>query len=612
MERRLTFLRGFLACTVLASGWAFLPGRIDGEVAFVLYGAPKLAAVSIGVWCFLALFLVSHRRLDSLDLWATLRRPQVVLLGLWLLWLAVSTRWAAVAANGLLELSLYLPLFMLVVLLAAWMRREARVRWAVELALIAVAAVATGVGAFQAIAEPRWLSAIDPFGEVGHPSLMGYKNPMALALGGQLFLLFGRIATARGRRRALLIACAVAELAYLSQLESRTSLAAVAAAAVALLATAAAWPPQGLGASRLAAVVIAVAVVLGLGLASAPAARHKVATLLAYAADPATYLESDRGVYLRNTLNMVRHRPWGVGAGDWQTQYPVYRLHDRYRSFNDTHEVRRAHSDHVQILGESGWLGFGLWLAFLGAVLGRLGRSYRRSRHLADLCPLGQMVFWVAAMATDYVLDLPFHRLAFFLLIACAIAGGRATAPSRAPAAGDPTADGRPGFPTWARYLCVAVTVGAALLSSVVAVSALRLAYDGAVVTRLYLQALDTDGAARSGLLLRAASHGATLLGTTAHGKTRYKDWQVLSDVFLRLGNRDAARRCALNALELHPYSPKTFRLLAGIHTGEERNRWQEGHDHILHAATSGYGLPYPRIDGSFPRFAPGGSRAWD
>ncbi len=588
------FLRGFLTVTILAAGWAFLPGRIDGQVAFVLYRAPKLAAVSIGVWCFLALFLACRRRrLDPLDLWATLRRPQVVLLALWLLWLAVSTLWAAVPANGLLELSLYLPLFMLIVLLATWMRRDPRVRPAIEHSLIAVAAVATVVAGVQSIVEPRWLSAINPLDEVGNPSLMGYKNPMALALGGQLLLLFGRIATARGRGRALLILCAVAELAYLAQLESRTSLAAVAAAGGGLLAAAAAWPPRHLSLRRLGAASIAAAILLALGVVAVPAARHKAASLLAYGADPARYLESDRGVYLRNTLNMVRHRPWGVGAGDWQTQYPVYRLHDRYRSFNDTHEVRRAHSDHVQILGESGWLGLALWLAFLGAVLGRLGRSYRRSRNLGDLCLLGQTVFWVAAMATDYVLDLPFHRLAFFLLVACAVAGPEIPPRSRLFQRGE---ERRSQFPVWASNAWIAATVGAAVLSSLVAVSALRLAYDGAVMTRLYLQALGSDGAARSGLLLRAASHGATLLGTSAHDKTRYKDWQVHADVFLRLGNRDAARQCALRALELHPYSPTTFRLLARIDTGARRDRWRQGHDHILDDATAGFGLPYPKV----------------
>ncbi len=580
------FLRGFLALTILTSGLAFLPGKIDGRVAFVLYRSPKLAATLIGVWWFLALLLALHRhRLDSLDLSASLRSLPIALLGLLLLWFAISSLWAEVPANALFELSLYLPLFMLAVVLVAWMRTDARVRPAVELSLIATAAVATVVGGFQLAFEPRWLSAINPLNEVAHPSVMGYKNPMALAIAGQIFLLGSRIAGARhGPRRWLMIFCALAELAYLGQLESRTSLAALACATIALLIAAAAWPTRRLTFRRLAAAAGAAVLLLGLAVTAVPAARHKAVSLAAYVAHPSTYLKSDRGVYLRNTLNMVRHRPWGVGTGDWQTQYPVYRLHDRYRSFDEVHEVRRAHSDHVQILGENGWLGLAVWLAFLGAVVRGLVRSYRASRRLGDLFLLAQILFWVAAMATDYVLDLPFHRLAFFLLIACAVAPGGAEE--------RPKAIGR--FPTWAHNICVVLTAGAALLTSVVAVSALRLGHDNAAMTRFYLQALDREGTGRSRLLERAASHGSTLLRTTAHSKTRYKDWQVLADVFRRLGRRGAARRCALRALELHPYSPKTFRLLASLHAGNQRRRWQEGHDHIVHATTSGFRLPYP------------------
>ena len=525
-------------------------------------------------------------------MWASIRSPPIVLLALLLFLFAISTLWAKVPANGLLELSLYLPLLMLVALLVAWMRTDARVRPTVELSLIGFAAVATMFGGIQLAVEPRWLTAINPLGEVGNPSLMGYKNPMALAIAGQIFLLCGRIATAsKGSWRRLMIFCALAEIAYLGQLESRTSLAAMVGGTIVLLITAAVWAPRGLTVRRLAAVVGVAAVLLGLGTAAVPEARQKAASIWSYVAHPSAYLESDRGVYLRNTLNMARQHPWGVGVGDWQTQYPVYRLHDRYRSFDEVYEVRRAHSDHVQILGENGWIGFATWVAFLGAVGLGLVRSYHKSRSLGDLFLLGQMVFWVAAMATDYVLDLPFHRLVFFLLIACAVAGeGRlaATAVIRS------SSGGAPLFPIWARNACAGVTAGAAFLSSLVAVSALRLDHDNAAMTKLYLQALGSDGRERSQLLQRAAAHGDTLLGTALHSKTQYKDWQVLADVFLRLGAKDAARRCAARALELHPYSPKTFLLLAKLHTGEPRRRWQEGHDHILHDATSGYRLPYP------------------
>ncbi len=593
-----TFLRGFLAFTVLASGWAFLPGRIDGQVAFVLYREPKFAAALTLVWWFLALFLLLHRdRLDASALSASLRDRPIQLLALLLLLFALATLWAEVPANGLFELSLYLPLFMLVIALIIWMRSDTRVRSVIELSLITSAAVATAIGGLQWLFEPEWLTAINPLAEVGYPSVMGYKNPMALAIGGQIFLLFGWITPKRSSRgisgwRLLLILCALAELGYLAWLESRTSLGAFAVAIGVLLLVAVVWPPRRLPWRRLATIVTLAALLLGLGVAAVPAAREKGLSLLTYVIHPVAYLESDRGVYLRNTLNMVRHRPWGVGTGDWQTQYPVYRLHDRYRSFDETYEVRRAHSDHVQILGENGWLGFAVWIAFLGAVLWKLASVYRGSREPADLFLLGQIVFWVTAMTTDYVLDLPFHRLAFFLLIACAVAGKVHLSDVEASDGGRETI----GFPLWARNVSVAMTLGAALLTTVMATRALRLAHDSAVMTRHYLLALDRRGTERSKLHHRAAFHGETLLATAVHSKTRFKDWQVLADVFRRLGNKDAARRCAMRALELHPYSPKTFRLLARLTSGDEQRRWQEGYEHIVDQATAGYRLPHPGL----------------
>jgi hypothetical protein len=139
-----------------------------------------------------AFFLVAwRRRLDELDLPATLRAPPIALLGAVLGIFAISAAWAAVPENAFFELTLYLPLFLLAVVVTAWARRDHRVRSTVEGSLIAVAAVATAAGGLQLVVDLPWLTSIDPYGEVANASIMGYKNPMALAIAGQLFLLCG-------------------------------------------------------------------------------------------------------------------------------------------------------------------------------------------------------------------------------------------------------------------------------------------------------------------------------------------------------------------------------------------------------------------------------------
>jgi O-antigen ligase len=164
------------------------------------------------------------------------------------------------------------------------------------------------------------------------------------------------------------------ELVYLISLQSRTSYAALAGASVFLAVLPAVR--SGRRALRAAlAIAAAVGLLTAAGLADA-GARQRIRSLLAYVAHPASYLESDRGTYLLNSLNMVRCHPWGIGLGDWQTQYPVYRLHHRYVYFSATEQVNKAHSDHIEIFAETGWPGLFLWLGFWAALLLPLARLY--------------------------------------------------------------------------------------------------------------------------------------------------------------------------------------------------------------------------------------------
>src|ERR1022692_2091909 len=65
----------------------------------------------------------------------------------------------------------------------------------------------------------------------------------------------------------------------------------------------------------------------------------------------------------RDCLRMFSHRPvWGWGLGTFPTVYPSY------RSFYTNLFVNEAHNDYAQLLVETGLLGFGLMLLFLGRL----------------------------------------------------------------------------------------------------------------------------------------------------------------------------------------------------------------------------------------------------
>lgn len=81
------------------------------------------------------------------------------------------------------------------------------------------------VGWVQSAVPLPFLSPIDPGSGVANPSFLGYKNPMALELTGQMFLLAGRVFRQESSRRGgrLLALLLLAEVVYLATLKSRTS-----------------------------------------------------------------------------------------------------------------------------------------------------------------------------------------------------------------------------------------------------------------------------------------------------------------------------------------------------------------------------------------------------
>jgi len=562
MARRDHFVHALFAVLVLVPPLAVIPGFGPEGLLFVLYREPKLAAVRILGWAFLAALVLVHGRRLWAGLGMVLRRPPLLLLAAFLVWGGASAPWARVPANVFYEWDQYLLLFALGLGVGAWARLDPRVLPRLGLWLVLAMLVPVALAFLQLLVELPWLRSIDPGYGVRHASVMGYKNPMALALLGQFFLLAGLVHESFRKRRdpflrGALIALLVAELSLLLSLKSRTAWLALSGSGCALLAL---WPARS---GRRAVLVRAACAVLLLGIGVgllwvSPATRDRLGSLGEYLAHPARALDSDRGTYLRNTLVMVRDHPWGVGLGEWQTWYPLYRQHNPRLSFTDAHQVRRAHSDPVQFLGELGWVGLALWLAILAAGLLTPWRRFRSCREEGGshvfLFVMVQVLALSLAMGTDYLVEMPYGKFQFFLVWGLAVLGGQERAVVES---GGPLGSGRH------RALVAGVTA-VALGQFVLAGQDLAREHASGMLLALDRRLVQADSAQERARLLDAiAEQGKHLDHLVGHSKTSYRDPLVLAHAALFRGQRQQAIGHLRQALRLHPYHPESYRLLA-------------------------------------------------
>ncbi|MCD4750224.1 MAG: O-antigen ligase family protein [Thermoanaerobaculales bacterium] len=569
----------------LAASWGF----DDGRLAFVRYREPKLIALAILGWILVSTFLWSFwRRLSFSEVRRVLRRPPMLLLAVFLGYLMTTGLWVRVPQNYCYELNQYLLLFVLLVVLLMWSERQPAVAGMVRGGLVAGLALVTVVGLFQWVVPIPFLSPINP--EIGapHPSFMGYKNPAALALLGQIFLLAQFVFTTTRRPWRLLLGALLAvELVYLISLGSRTSYMALGVAILYLLGLWWAHVPTLRRALRGVLVGAAALLLLGAALAIHPPSRQRAASMAAYLAHPSSYLDSDRGTYLLNTLNMVRHRPLGVGLGDWQTHYPVFRLHDPARSFSAGYQVRRAHSDHVQLLGEAGWPGLALWIAFLAILVWTTAREHLNTGRWAPFFVSGQLVAFIAAMATDYVIELPYHKAQFFFVVFLAVATQRSGPPAR--------------FPDRSR-----VFLGAALVVSCMAfgqivlhVELARKLHLAARLEQSYTEVLQAptgpNGERNPRLFARPYLLGTRFASLFGHTKTFHKDWLILAHSAERFGRREVALAATRKTLALHPYYSPAYLLMSRLEDEPEAaQRWRRAHEHLMQGPAHGFAGPPP------------------
>lgn len=602
-------LHGLLALWVALPPFAVLWQQEEGQVLFVLYRQPKLAAIAILGWLFLALFAWRHLwRREPLTVAGRcgLPHPLVALRSWpgapWLLafvvYMACTGLWVRVASNYRYELRQYVLLVALTLCLGLWLRQDARARHIVLQALTLSLALVAAVGCLQAFVPVPWLSPINPDIGAVHPSFMGYKNPMALALLGQIFLVVQQ-ATA-GPRKTLWRLVLAMELVYLATLGSRTSYAALGLAGVywGVLVVHRGLQTGQLDWRRWTAVGLTVASILVGAFTLHPVARQKIASVQEYVTAPTRYLDSDRGIYLRNTIHMARHHPWGVGLGDWQTHYPVYRVVGRDVAFDDRFQVRRAHSDHVQFLGEGGWPGALLWLGFaltLGVAAHR--RAWRQGS-AESMALAAQWLALLVAMGSDYLLELPYNKFQFFLLLALfwsasgrdvdeASSNGEASLGAAASSGSE-----EPGWdpPTWLRGAVTAAVLIAMMGSLFHYGQLLRRVQAVASIAQPYTQWASGEASAWPQVLQQLGRDESTVRFAAGETKTLHKDFVMLAHIALAAGQSPQALHYGQRALDYHPYFTSAFRLLAeASQDPEDKARWQGHYDAVMHHATDGW-----------------------
>jgi len=109
------------------------------------------------------------------------------------------------------------------------------------------------------------------------------------------------------------------------------------------------------------------------------------------------------------------HPILGVGAGNYHNAYFQYWNQDRFYS-------RFAHNHYLQVLAETGALGFGLFLLLLAALTRQVWANRNRNDSLYQACVLAGMAF-LLHIGIDFSWDMPAVTLTFWAL--AGMAGSR-------------------------------------------------------------------------------------------------------------------------------------------------------------------------------------------
>lgn len=164
--------------------------------------------------------------------------------------------------------------------------------------------------------------------------------------------------------------------------------------------------------------------------------------------------------YWRVGWRMFRdHVLTGTGFGTFGALYPKYQTLEE-------DDVRAAHNDFLQILSETGLVGFIPFASFVGALLLSLAHGMRGGRTIEDALLRGGFLAGIAAFLVHCVVDFNFYNPALAMLffmaagLGCAVAGLGDAASAPTPPTGDAKARRGIVLPVLALLASAAVLFG--------------------------------------------------------------------------------------------------------------------------------------------------------
>ena len=302
--------------------------------------------------------------------------------------------------------------FLLLALSSFWTFRRTGLRLtALRVGVGTAAAIVVALGLAQArgLRPMPWLTAGDQ-----RSATFGNANMAAEFLGLALVVLLswrgGRESSWRPWPRSGLVEILVAGgLAYLYVLGTRSVMLGLGGALL-LLASAGRLPTRPLlRAGAAAALLVVFAYCPGPGLL-----------------DPATQAWKRDSTELRmavwaDTLRLIRDRPFGVGAGNFEHAFLPYALAGRSRP-DESLVFRSPHNDVLRLLAEEGWVAAAILLGLVGLLVLRLHRSpaVDRWRSPAGLL-LGSLGVFLAVQACfQFPSEMAFPALTMAVLLGLA------------------------------------------------------------------------------------------------------------------------------------------------------------------------------------------------
>ena len=141
-----------------------------------------------------------------------------------------------------------------------------------------------------------------------------------------------------------------------------------------------------------------------------------------YLLDPSRFFyETARGAALLDTFDMFTEHPIGVGAGNWGFAYPLYHKHMIAKSFSERVQIRRAHNDFVEILGELGPFGLLIFLAVITILIIKTVAFILHQKDIVERllisCLLCQIIVMCITMTLTFYLEYPYRKFLFMYIV---------------------------------------------------------------------------------------------------------------------------------------------------------------------------------------------------